>query len=42
MTTAAALSACQSEKQDDYWIAVGNCHNLVDGKAACLREARKP
>ena len=42
MTTAAALSACQSEKQDDYWIAVGNCHNLVDGKAraTCMKKAR--
>lgn len=42
MTTAAALSACQNEKQDDYWIAVGNCNNLSDGKAraTCLKEAR--
>ncbi len=41
MTTAAAFSACQNEQQDDYWIGVGNCHNLADGKTACLREARK-
>jgi hypothetical protein len=40
-TANAALSACQHEVEDDFWIATGNCINLSDPDArrVCSRRA---
>jgi len=42
-TTKAALHACQYEIKDDYWVAIGNCHNLTnaDARKACASSARE-
>lgn len=39
-TTNAALRACRSEADDDYWIGLGNCHNLSNPieKQQCIAE----
>ena len=41
-TSTAAYRACQSEINDEYWIAYGNCQNLTDlaARRQCLAEAR--
>ncbi len=41
-TAYAALKACQNELKDDYWIAVGNCYNLMDPEERkdCLKDVR--
>jgi hypothetical protein len=41
-TAKAASKACQNERMDDYWIALGNCKNLSDPdeKADCLSDAK--
>jgi len=41
-TATAVRSACRSELQDDYWIAVGNCLNLADAdeRRACKAEVQ--
>ena len=40
-TSFAALRACRNESRDDYWIAVGNCNNLLTFGAIkkCLNKA---
>ena len=41
-TTHAAFLACQHEKTDDHWIAVGNCVNLSDpgAREECFLDAK--
>lgn len=36
-----ALQACHHDAEDNYWIGLGNCHNLRNGsaRAACLQDA---
>ena len=40
-TAKAAMTACHHEAEDDFWIAVGNCNNLVRpaARAECMEEA---
>jgi len=41
-TADAAAEACGHEIQDDFWIAIGNCHNLsaADDRDECKQEAQ--
>jgi hypothetical protein len=39
LTASAAFFACQNEKEDDYWIAKGNCYNSDEKTRKCFREA---
>jgi hypothetical protein len=39
-TSRAALRACRNETRDGFWIAVGNCRNLSEGRSDCIDEAR--
>ena len=41
-TARVAFTACQHEAEDNYWIAIGKCHNLSDpdARAECKQEAR--
>ena len=39
-TAEAAFKACQNEKKDDFWIAVGNCYNSAqEDQAECFQDA---
>ena len=41
LTASAAFFACQNEKEDDYWIAKGNCYNgAKKDQADCFDEAQ--
>ena len=42
LTASAAFFACQSDKEDDYWIAKGNCYNTAKkDQADCLETAKE-
>ncbi len=38
-TSDAALRACRAEARDDFWIAIGKCRNLSEGRRECATEA---
>jgi len=42
-TTQAALKACRAGNMDDYWIAMGNCSNLMDenARSSCKTETKQ-
>ena len=37
----AAFVACEAEADDDYYIALGNCFNLTEGKERCIQKAEE-